>query len=527
MNKAEMQLAEERLLNARWRLSNLYYILDKNGHKVLFQPNWAQEELYDNLWYLNIILKSRQLGITTFITLLFLDFALFNSNLSLGIIADTEENAKYIFRKIKFAYDNLPESLKAERESRIDSAKELTFSNNSIIRVGTSLRSATFQFLLISEFGKIAADDIKRANEIVSGSLNTLAQGAFCFIESTAKGRSGAFYDMCIQAKKLKDSGRELSKMDFRFHFLPWWRQPEYRLGSAVTIGDELHNYFFSLEAQGIHLDLEQKYWYCNKKQSQGENMTREFPSTSEEAWMVTNEGLYYSKQMNQCRVEKRVTHVVHDEMSLVHTAWDLGFSDNTAIWFFQIIGKEIHLIDFIQGSGESLAYWISQVNSRPYNYGKHLCPHDILHHELSSGMSRQSTARKLNINLIAVPRISIISGIDQVRAILPKCWFDEKRCAEGLKCLENYKKLWDEKNGCWSSSPHHDFSSHGSDSFRYLAVGLPMITGQLSQVDASREKFESQRDKSGLPVGHYLHDAQGMQDLQNNPFRGNFGSRF
>lgn len=259
MNLNDLALGERTILDQNWRLGHLYYIIDKAGRKVLFEPNWAQRELFDDIWFLNIILKSRQLGITTFITLLFLDVALFNSNVSCGIIADTEENAKYIFRKIKFAYDNLPDRLKAQRESRIDSAKELTFSNNSIIRVGTSLRSATFQYLLVSEFGKIAAEDIKRANEILTGSLNTVAIGSYCFIESTARGRGGAFYDMCVEAKKLKDAGKKPTKMEYRFHFLPWWKEPGYRLGSAVHMSEEMHEYFISLTALGIDLDQEQK----------------------------------------------------------------------------------------------------------------------------------------------------------------------------------------------------------------------------------------------------------------------------
>src|ERR1700686_2297794 len=136
----ELEVAQSLLGDRSWRIDNLYYITDKRGIKQIFKRNWAQQQLHNELHYCNIILKARQLGITTFITLLFLDTALFNSNVSCGIVADTEENAKYIFRKIKFAYDCLPDSLKKMVEAKIDSAKELTFSNNSLIRVGTSLR---------------------------------------------------------------------------------------------------------------------------------------------------------------------------------------------------------------------------------------------------------------------------------------------------------------------------------------------------------------------------------------------------
>ena len=495
MKGIDLTEAENKLGDQLWRLNNLYYIIDKQGRKVRFEMNWAQQDIYNDLWYLNIVLKSRQLGITTFITLLFLDVALFNSHVSCGIIADTEENAKYIFRKIKFAYDCLPDELKAIQEAKIDSAKELTFSNNSLIRVGTSLRSATFQYLLVSEFGKISVDDIKRANEILTGSLNTVAIGSFCFIESTAKGRGGVFYDMCVDAKKSKDAGKKLTKMNYRFHFLPWHREPHYRLGSCSHISGELNDYFVSLAAHGIELDNEQKNWYAAKYADQGENMRREYPSTSEEAWQVSNEGLYYGRQISHARLEKRIGNIAHDETALVHTAWDLGFGDATSIWFFQVVAKEIHLIDYLEGSGESLAHWIGIVKGKPYIFGKHLCPHDVLNHEYSSGLSRQSVARNLGVSLIAVQRIAIISGIDQVRNILSRCWFDEKRCAQGIKCLENYKKMWDEKHGVWNSEPRHDWASHGADAFRTLGVGLSIVTNQHTQTDLMRNNLQNSKD--------------------------------
>jgi len=237
--KIDLEIAQSRLADREWRIDNLYYITDKQGIKQIFKRNWAQQQLYNDLHYCNIILKARQLGITTFVTLLFLDIALFNSNVSCGIVADTEENAKYIFRKIKFAYDCLPESLKACVEAKIDSAKELTFSNNSLIRVGTSLRSATFQYLLISEFGKIAAEDIKRTNEILTGSLNTISTGSYCFIESTARGREGAFYDLCVEAQKLRDAGKILTPLDYKFHFMPWHRHPEYSLYESAHVPED------------------------------------------------------------------------------------------------------------------------------------------------------------------------------------------------------------------------------------------------------------------------------------------------
>ena len=193
----------------------------KQGYKTVFNLNRVQRELFYNSWYCNVILKARQLGISTYICLLFLDRCLFNSNLSAGIIAHTREDAKLLFKHIKFAYDNLPPEIKQSRPATIDSAQELVFNNGSSLRVGTSMRGSTLQYLHISEFGKICAKYPDKAQEIITGSLNTIAPGQVIFIESTAEGREGHFYDICKKAEKDKKEAKELSKMSFRFHFFP------------------------------------------------------------------------------------------------------------------------------------------------------------------------------------------------------------------------------------------------------------------------------------------------------------------
>ncbi len=485
MNKRELELAEKRLLDPWWRLNNLYSIVNKQGCKIAFECNWAQEELYRNMWYCNIILKARQLGISTFVCLLFLDRCLFNSNVAAGIICHTREDSEMLFKRIKFAYDSLPPQIKRLLSAETDSAREMIFSNGSSLRVGTSMRGQTLQYLHISEFGKICAKYPDKAEEIITGSLNTLAAGQYCFIESTAEGRDGYFYDMCKKAQAMTDQRTELTKLDFKSFFFPWWKEPSYRIGSPVIIQPEMLEYFESLEGRGVALDSEQKYWYMAKFATQVDNMMREYPSSPEEAWSQSNEGTYYGRQITQARLENRIGHVPYDESLPVYTAWDLGYNDSNSIWFFQVFGKEIRLIDYVEGSGESLSHWLGVVKSKPYIYEKHLAPHDIMVTEYSSGVSRQSTARKMGISLIPVPRASVNAGIDQVRNILNRCWFDEKKCSQGIKCLENYKKEWNDRLGCWNSSPRHDWSSHCSDAFRVLAVGLSIVLSNFKPQDA------------------------------------------
>ena len=196
----------------RWRLSNLYTITDKSGQRVPFRPNTAQLALLDDLHTANIILKARQLGFTTLCCLIYLDACIFTPNTRAGVIAHKLDDAKVIFRdKIKYPYDQLDEGLRAAVPAVQDSADTLTFGNNSSIRVSTSMRSGTLQYLHVSEFGKICAQYPDKAREIVTGALNTVEAGQFIVIESTAEGQEGAFYRMCQEARTFKAMGRAYS----------------------------------------------------------------------------------------------------------------------------------------------------------------------------------------------------------------------------------------------------------------------------------------------------------------------------
>lgn len=484
---------EKVLSDPYWRLNHIYNIVGKNGDKQIFKFNWAQEQLYQDMWYCNLILKSRQLGISTFVCLLFLDRCLFNSNLHAGIIAHTREDAEVMFRRVKFAYDSLPPELKALRSVNTDNARELQLSNGSTLRVGTSMRSSTLQLLHISEFGKICAKFPDKACEIITGSLNALAPGQYVFIESTAEGREGYFYQMCKEAQALQDSGKQLSPLDFRFHFLPWHAHKGYRIDSSgVAIPEHYSGYFNALEGViNSRLDEGQRAWYVKRALTQGEDMKREFPSTPEEAFESSNEGLYYGKQIVEARQQGRIRSVYYDANVPVHTAWDLGYNDSTAIWFFQQCGQEVHLLEYYENSGEALTHYLQYLKSKPYSYGKHLVPHDAGVHEYSTGLSRVEVARNHGIHFTVVPDIGINEGIDAARNLLNRCWINEAKCTKGITALENHKKQWNDRHGCWSSHPLHNFASHGADAFRMLAVGI----GKLISKGLSAEEWKNLRN--------------------------------
>jgi hypothetical protein len=442
----------------------------------------------------NLILKARQLGISTFICLLFLDRCIFNSGQSAGIITHTIADSEIMFRRIKFSYDNLPSELKAVRSINTDNVRELQLSNGSSLRVGTSMRSSTLQYLHISEFGKICAKFPDKAREIITGSLNTLSLGRYAFIESTAEGREGYFYEMVKEAQKLKDSDKKLTLLDFKLHFFPWWAEKAYRIDSqGVIMPTELSSYFNALEVSlNIQLDSEQRAWYAKRALTQGQDMKREYPSIPDEAFEASNEGLYYGRQISEARQQGRLRKVYYDANAPVHSAWDLGYNDSTAIWLFQQCGQEIHLLEYYENNGEALTHYLGYLKSRPYTFGRHLVPSDAAVHEFTTGLTRIEVARNHGVYFTIVPNIGVNEGIDAVRNLLNRCWFDEEKCTKGIRSLENYKKEWNERHGCWASQPLHNQFSHGADAFRMLAVGM----GQLANKGLTAEEWAALRAK-------------------------------
>lgn len=460
----------------RWRLNNLYWITDKEGKRVRFQTNWAQERLLNEMNYLNLILKARQLGMTTFIQIYLLDMAVFHPDTRCGVIAQTMADAEAIFRdKVKFPYDNLPEGIKSASRIVRDNTTMLELSNNSMIRVGTSMRSGTLQFLHISEFGKICAKFPERAREIVTGALNTIQAGQVAFIESTAEGQEGRFYDLCEEAQAKQRRGEQLSELDWKFHFYGWWEEPAYRLDSPVTITPTMERYFRVLEDEHrIRLDDAQKAWYAKKAEVQGEDMKREYPATPKEAFEAAVEGAYYSSQMALAESEERIGRVPYESALKVETWWDLGMNDDMSIWFVQRHRREVRIIDHYANSGEGLAHYAKIVAEKPYVYERHIMPHDIQVRDLSetNGKSRKEVAEGLGIRpIIVAPKLEVNDGIEAVRNLLGRCYFDATKCKDGIRSLKNYRKEWDDKRGVWKNRPMHDQNSHDADSFRTGAV--------------------------------------------------------
>lgn len=505
--QADYDRLKSKLEDQVWRLNNLYTIKNPQGAAVPFRLNWAQRTFLSVLHYFNVVLKARQLGFTTFIMIYFLDACLFNSNHKCGVIAQSLKDAQELFEdKIKFAYDNLPGWLRKHRTCTTDRVGEIKFNNGSSIGVGTSLRGGTLQKLHVSEYGKISAKTPDKATEIKTGALNTVHTGQQIFVESTAEGRSGEFFDLVKLARRLQDENRTLTPLDPKFHFYPWYENPDYTLGDQDTRATPLTSddvkYFRELyEEHGIELTAGQRAWYVKKEQVQQDDMKREYPSTPDEAFEASMAGAYYTRQMAMVRKRGQIRKVPHDPRHPVFTFWDLGLGDNAAVWFFQFIGGEYRFIRFYQESGWGFDQHWREMQTFGYSYGAHFFPHDGTNRQQTPQgvMTNKKIAETIGIKPVVVVKRtkSLQVDISVCRGVLPLCYFDESNAAAGIACLDNYRKDWDDGVGDWKKTPRHDEFSHGADAFRTFAVGYEPRIGEFLEIDSFETHDDSDVDES------------------------------
>lgn len=454
-----------------WRLSNLYHITDKDGQRVRFTPNPAQLAYLEGATDSDLILKARQLGITTLMCLVGLDEALFLDNHNAAIIAHTKDDAHVIFdTKVKYPYDNLPDGLKALKPARNDRAGMLKFDNDSSIRVATSARSGTLQRLHVSEFGKICAVYPKKAKEVVTGAFPAVGKNPKT-IESTAEGQEGYFYQFAEQA--MRGAG------DFKFHFFPWYDDPAYvHDPEAVRFLPEHKVYFDKLKYEhGIDLTREQQAWWIKQEMTLGGDMKRENPSTPEEAFEQAIEGAYFAAQLAHADKRGNIGRFPYDPKYPVNTFWDLGRNDLNTIWLHQRVGTRDRFIGYYENSGEHISHYAAWLDDwkreHSARFGDHYWPHDGDREDLFLEHGRLGEAEKFGLRPTIVGRTSNkMDAIDAARKVFANCDFDEIGCAVGIKRLRHFRKEWDDNREVWKDRPRHDVNCHGADGFMTFACG-------------------------------------------------------
>lgn len=189
--------------------------------------------------------------------------------------------------------------------------------------------------------------------------------------------------------------------------------------------------------------------------------------------------GAYYAESFEAVEREGRICRLPVEPTVAVDAWWDLGIDDATAIWLVQDAGRERRVIDYIEVSGEGLPQIVKRLEAKGYRYGRQVLPHDARVRELGTGVSRVETLEALGLRKIEIVEAQTVAdGINAVRLMLARCWFDGERCARGIEALKQYRREWDGKRQVWRERPRHDWTSHAADAFRYGATARP-IGGQ------------------------------------------------
>ena len=524
-----------------WRLNHLYYILDKDGKVVRFRLNWAQMELYNNLWHRNLILKARQLGMSTFTSLFMLDCCLHKRNFQAGIIDKSMPDAVEKLDKIRFALQCMVEppaprdddpvkdetarhniacysqliasaalvKTPAHPEGSIKDTvlqEKAVFANGSKIRLGTSLRGGTLQLLHVSEFGYIANNNPTKAIEILSGGVNAVSQENIVIMESTHEGgKYGEHYR--IMRAAMDAQGRQLAPLEYKFFFFPWWKQKEYSV-TGEGHAEYADEYFDGLERQGITLTEQQKRWYCVQEQIFGYRVKTEYPSTPDEAFTQQVEGAIYGPIISRLRAKGLMAQEFEpDPYYPLYVSWDLGMSDYTSMWLIQPHGHKFYVIDYYCANKKLMPHYINKVQEWERRFNRHielnLLPHDGGSLGGTAEVTFQELLSQAGFVAAVVPKTqNVWRGIYLTRDLLQNCVF-HKRCGEpvrvdgfeymsGVDALENYQSGRLGANGVERLVPLHDLTSHGADAFRTFVEGHSM--GYVSK-DSTQKRYDPRYD--------------------------------
>lgn len=515
----EAAIVSEFLGNQWLRLNNLYWVVNKEGVPVKFRLNWAQRELFETAHTRNNILKVRQLGMSTYIAMLILDSCLFNSNFKAGIVDKTLKDAQAKLQKIAFAFENLDRAEEGGEEFAVigkelkESMKgvklgkeSIVFPNGSEIHIGTSLRGGTLQLLHVSELGSIACHDPMRATEIITGSLNAVGKNCQIFMESTHEGgRYGVNYEQVIAA--MDNIGKELSPLDFKFYFFPWWRHKEYQLDDKVPISVEQEKYFQGIETQcNIKLSDKQKWWYVAMGKTMRSFMRQEYPSTPEEALTPIVEGTIYSGEIMALR--ERGQAVAEYEVQShrpIYVSWDFGIGDYMSLWWFQPTGDGRWLVlGNYTAHQKPLSHYIDVMRERDAEWGRCaacIVPHDGAKRDIML-IPQDDGLRKAGYSVIRVPRTGDLwASIDNTREFLLTCIF-HKRCSDpticenvkyiaGMDALSNYRVAPPAATGTLATRPLHDVTSHAADAMRCFAdaVQRGLVSPEIGWQQGGKKK--------------------------------------
>lgn len=483
------------LSNELWVLSNLMWIKPKSGPVSKFHPRDEQIELFRALWYRNAILKARQLGFSTLVCLFIFARCILKRDFTAAIIDKKIDDAKKKLAIIRRAWTHLNDPrdelckwagglIKAGVKLITDSKTELAWDNGSSVYVDNSIRGGALQLLHVSELAAVSVKFPGRAEEIMAGGIPALDPSCIVISESTHEGGPfGVHYTLIKQAMDM--IGRELSPLDWRFHWFPWHVSKEYRMKTGEIEG-ALLPYFAELGKLGISLDSDQQRFYSAQWRTLKHRVKTEYPSTPDEALSAVSSGSIYGDIIATLRLNGRVCDYEAEHNLPAFCFWDIGQSDSTAIWLMQFAAREKLVIDWHEDSGKAAGTYAKVVrqweDEHNVSVAMHFLPHDADQRDKAGGLTWADHLRKAGIHRITVvPRTpDLWTGINALRDQLPSFRFhtrtakarekDGATYPSGLACLELYRREVEIDSGRIKEMPVHDFTSHTCDAMRTFA---------------------------------------------------------
>jgi len=501
----------EKLKDPIWRLSNLYKVKDEATGRVLpFKPRPEQLIVYEAIHRKKLrkifIPKARRLGLSTGIDILGLDQSLWTEGFQFSLIDQTQVDASKKMHDIVYtAFDGIAEEIRDRFNvlRRNDSVFQFAIPglNRSTFSAGMNARGGNQNGLHISEWGPIQFKDARRSEEIMTGALPSARMG-FTIVETTWKGRKGGHL-WTIAKNAIETPEEHRTDDDWNLIFFPWWVDPKYSTkGDISQIDSETNEYLDDIEnTVGKKFLPEQRLWYYKAKQTYGLFVYSEFPSIVSECWLAPIEGAIYQKMVARAREDGRISKVPVDGSVPVNTFWDLGAPENTVVWYVQLIGRDIYIIDHDAGFDETVTERVSRMMAKGYNYGTHYVPHDGVRKNYNGWQMDQELKQAGLKNIKSVQRtIDPTIGINRVQQLFQRFVFRSPDCDEGLEALENYHWKKNESLAALRNEPEHDWSSHHADALRVL--GEADMAGMLEGTSKTAVDGRRRRNKGKVLTG-------------------------
>lgn len=510
-----------KLLDFRWRFTHLYWIKPaKNMPEMLFEPRVEQWEVLELLYVHGhtrlAILKARQLGFSTLLALICLDWLLFRPGVNIAIVDKKAGDAHKKLEKIRFAWERLPYDVRDQYRVDIDNQSTMQIrlkvqgDTRRRIEAGESARGDTNQLLWISEWGPIQKEDPTRSDKIADGDCPSAEKGVIIVETTWRGGKSGRLYDDVVEPGQ-KITAKYRTRKDWKILFYPWYLDKTLVFeGDPAQIDSNCYRYLKGVEKKAkMRFTKGQALWYYKICWPKREKRYEEYPSLLEEIFMSPEPGAIFLEEMAAMVADGRIRRCPVMKGFRVWACFDIGRDDANPIVFIQVVNGEIRVVDYYCNNKESIPHYADYLTAWMGRHGvanlRVVLPHDGGKTSYNDGLKRsEKFAECGHPDAIVINRIPRLwDGIDMVRDVMPYVVFDDERCnrtiehAVGKKfpslvdCMNRYRsiEIKDGKNS--SREPIHDMYSHGTSALRTFCEGWQ--TGRIVVHSSPRRKIRVQ----------------------------------